>query len=252
MTQGVFYPKPDRRALMAGGLAAAGVVTAGAAHGGTSDDPGPALRALIAESVKAEAALDPLQAVRLGPEAAGRFMDPLSDAYAGARLAAKREDLRRLGLIDRTQLGEVDRLAYDVFRYKTQEALDEFSSGLFEVARLTPLDPSFGLQVSFPDAASGEGAPFRTVEDYENGLKRLEGFAGYLDGTVQRLKEGLAKGYVQPRILVQNVLVEVDVMLATPPRRRPSTSRSASCRPRSANPTGRGSPAPIATSSRPA
>ena len=215
MTEGVFVSKPDRRALMAGGLAAAGVATAGLAHGGTSGDPAATLRALIAESVKAEAALDPLQAARLGPEA-GRFMDPLSDAYADARLAAKRDDLRRLGLIDRAQLGEVDRLAYDVFRYKTQEALDEFSSGLFEVARLTPLDPSFGLQVSFPDAASGEGAPFRTVEDYENGLKRLEGFAGYLDGVVQRLKEGLAKGYVQPRILVQNVLAEVDVMLATP------------------------------------
>ena len=216
MTDRLAGSGPDRRALMAGGFATAGLAAAWPAWAAPSDDPGAALRALISRSVKAEAAMDPLQAGRLGPEAAARFVDPLSDAYAAARLASKRQDLEQLASIPRDRLGPVDRLAWDVFHRQTAQDLDTITSGLFEIQRLTPLDPSFGLQVAFPDAASGEGARFETLADYENGLARLEGFALYLADTVERLREGLARGYVQPRVVVRNVLTQVDAMLATP------------------------------------
>ena len=194
---------PTRRGALGGVLALAG--TAAAAQG--RSDASAALDALIADSARRD---DP-----------GRFVDPLSRSYAEARLAAKTVEMARLEAIDRDRLSPVERLAYDVFAYRTREALDEFSSGRFEIARLTPLDPSFGLQVEFADAASGAGAPFRTVRDYDNGLARLDGFAGYLENTVACLKEGLAKGYVQPRVLVQNVLAQVDVMVALAPRDTP-------------------------------
>ena len=179
------------------------------------------LNQLIADSARAEGSLDPLAANRGGSEAASGFVDPLSDAYGAARLRAKRSEKSRLATIDRRRLGPVEQIAYDVFSYKTDEALTEFSSGLFVIARLTPLDPSFGLQVSFPDAASGAGAPFKTLGDYDNGLARLRGFSGYLRNTVARLKEGAAKGYLQPKVVVRNVLAEVDVMLALPPEETP-------------------------------
>ncbi len=176
------------------------------------------LRELIDRSVRADAALDPLKALRVDPHAAGRFIDPLSDAYARMRLSNKKREMAELMTIDPHALGPVDRLAWDVFHYKTAEVLQDFSSGLFEIKRMVPLDPSFGLQVSFPDAASGAGTPFVTLEDYENGLSRLKGFAGYLRTTIVRLKEGLAHGYVQPRIVVENVLAEVNVALSSAPQ----------------------------------
>jgi uncharacterized protein (DUF885 family) len=207
---------PSRRRVLAGAVACA--TAAGAARAQSPTDGAAEARKLnqlIADSAKAEGAVDPLAATRQG-DAAGGFVDPLSDAYGDARLKAKTAERVRLSAIDRSRLGPIDQIAYDVFAYKTDEALAAFSSGLFYIDRLTPLDPSFGLQVSFPDAASGAGAPFKTVQDYEAGLLRLRGFSGYMNTTVARLKEGVRGGYVQPKIVVQNVLAEVDVMLALP------------------------------------
>ncbi len=208
----------SRRTLVGATLATPALATSALALAPGSGDEGARLNRLIAASVKAEGLLDPLEAARFG---GGEFVDPLSDRYADARLSAKRSEAAELASIDRTRLGAIERLAYDVFKYKTDEALVEFSSGLIEVARMTPLDPSFGLQVSFPDAASGAGASFKTVADYNAGLERLRGFCGYLDNTVARLKQGVAAGYLQPRVLVQNVLAEVDVMLALTPEETP-------------------------------
>jgi len=43
----------------------------------------------------------------------------------------------------------------------------------------------FGFQTFVPDLSSGEGAaPFKTVADYDNNLKRLEGYVVYLDRAI--------------------------------------------------------------------
>ena len=196
-----------RRGTLAGGLALAGLVATTSVRAAASARG--ALDALIADSARAEKG-DP-----------ARFIDPLSTAWAEARRAARTAEQARLKAIDRDALDPVGRLAHDVFAYRLAEDLDEFDSGRSEIARLTPLDPSFGPQVEFPDAASGAGARFVTVQDYENGLIRLGDFAAYLGNVIVCLKQGLARGYVQPRIVVQNVLAEVDVMLALAPRETP-------------------------------
>ncbi|MBV5325516.1 MAG: DUF885 family protein, partial [Rhodospirillaceae bacterium] len=125
-------------------------------------------------------------------------------------------DLAELAAIARDALGPVDRIAYDVFDYRTRQTIELFDTGLFDVQRKAPLNPSFGLQVEFPDFVSSGAAPFADIGDYDDGLKRLDGFAGYLENTVAWLKRGLADGYVQPRIVVTNILAQVDAMLALP------------------------------------
>lgn len=171
------------------------------------------LRALLAASAAADAALDPLgEAGRRAPV----FVDPLSDAYAAALEAAKRRELAGLAAIDRAALGATDRIAYDVLAFRAGQAIARFDSGLFAVARQVPLNPSFGLHVELPDFVAGAGAPFADLADYEAGLDRLTGFATHMDMTIERLREGLAVGRVQPRIIVDNVLAQVDAMLALP------------------------------------
>ncbi len=209
-------PSLSRRLMLSAAfasLAGAGRAATPPPNGAESADA--ALNQLIADSGKADRALDPLQAMRQGrDEADAGFVDPLSDAYADQRLRNKQAEKARLSAIDRSRLGPTGQIAYDVFSYTIDEALEQFSSGVFAISRMTPLDPSFGLQVEFPDAASGAGAPYQTLEDYERGLARLHGFSGYLRRTIDRLQQGQAQGYVQPRIIVTNVLAEVDVMLA--------------------------------------
>lgn len=179
--------------------------------------PAAALRALLEQSEAADAALDPLRAARNGRRSDGPlFVDPLSDAYAATLRANKARDLAALNRIDRAALPPIDRIAYDVFAYKTRQTLALFDDELFAVRRMAPLNPSFGLHVEFPDFLSGGAAPFATTGDYDDMLARIDGFVGYMASTVARLKEGRAQGYLQPKIIVTNILAQVDAMLALP------------------------------------
>jgi uncharacterized protein (DUF885 family) len=197
----------SRRGVLAGAGAGigAGLGLARAQPAGTG--AGAALARLLAET--------PVEA-----SGANTFVDPLSDAHGAQRLRAARSAAARLAAIDRARLTPIDQLAYDVLAYQSGETIGEFESGVFAIQQATPLDPSFGPQVSFPDEASSS-AGLATVDDYEEGLRRLVAFAGYMTVTVERLKRGVAQGYLQPKVLVRNVLAEVDVMLALAPEETP-------------------------------
>ncbi|WP_223796047.1 DUF885 domain-containing protein [Sphingomonas nostoxanthinifaciens] len=185
------------------------------AFAAVNDDAG-RLHALLDRASKAEEARAPLSATRRAPA----FVDPLADDYARALGAERAADAAALKGIDRTRLDVGDRIAFDVFGYQTKRSQEFVSSGAFDVARRAPLDPSFGLQVEFPDFVAAT-APFKTNADYEAGLQRLDGFAGYLDETIVRLREGLARGQVQNRVVVKAVLAEVDAVLAQPVEQSP-------------------------------
>ena len=78
-----------------------------------------------------------------------------------------------------------------------------------------PLNHTGGLQVWYPSFASGsEDAPFKTVLDYENNLKRNAGYAAALDRAIGRYREGLAKGVTQPKLVVHNMIGEFDALIA--------------------------------------
>ncbi|SNS41595.1 Uncharacterized conserved protein, DUF885 familyt [Sphingomonas laterariae] len=179
------------------------------------------LRRLLDDSAAADDALDPIAAAGKGKPGTAVFVDPVSESYARTLRANKQSELAELGRIDRAALPAEDRIAYDVFDYRTRQTLELFESGLFEVQRKAPLDASFGLQVEFPDFVSGAGAPFANAADYERGLQRLAGFADFLENNVVQLKRGLAEGYVQPKIIVANVLAQVDAMLKLPVEESP-------------------------------
>ncbi|RYD60066.1 MAG: DUF885 domain-containing protein [Sphingomonadales bacterium] len=208
----------SRRSMIGGSAALCALpalaLPTGAGAGATATDPAARLHALLDESAAADQRLDPLSTTK--PAGAAVFIDPLSDAYATALLGQKQREMATLATIARARLGADDRIAYDVLSYRAQQMLDTFASGAFRTAQLAPLDPSFGLQVELPDFVTGAGAPFANEADYEAGLARLEGFAGHMDKTIERLREGRALGVVQPQIIVANMLRQVDATLAVP------------------------------------
>lgn len=171
------------------------------------------LRALLEASEAADAQLDPLGAVRKVDAGGPVFVDPLGDSFARRLETNKRRELAALHTIGREALSSVGRIAFDVFDYRTRETLEQFDDGIFEVQRKANLNPSFGLQVEFPDFVSGGAAPFATLADYEMGIERMDGFAAYLVNAIAQMRAGRADGYVQPRIIVENVLAQVDAML---------------------------------------
>lgn len=176
-------------------------------------DADAALLALLERSARADAALDPISGDESPPPGSSPFVDPLGESFARMFESNKRAELAALGAIERSSLSGVNRIAYDVFSYRTKQTVGAFDSGLFDVKRHVNLNPSFGLHVEFPDLVAGTSLPFATVDDYDRGLVRLDGFADYLASAIAQSRRGRVAGNIQPRILIDNVLAQVDAML---------------------------------------
>ncbi|MBB4210302.1 uncharacterized protein (DUF885 family) [Rhodothalassium salexigens DSM 2132] len=182
----------------------------------------PAVAAALAAALDAADArlvsLDPLGALRRGDRSrAASFGAPLADATLEARRAAHAATLADLDAIEPEALGQADRLAYRVLRYETEHALKTIRSGAARIDQLTPLDTYYGAQVSFPDLSTGSGTVrFETAADFEAGLARMDGYVAHLDRMVARLGQGLDSGHVQARLVVDQVIGQLDAMLASP------------------------------------
>ena len=217
-TGGITSMKIDRREALT--LIGAAAFTP-AAPAIAQSDSGSALRALLERSALADAALDPISGDERSPPGSLPFVDPLGENYARMLESNKRAELAELGAIDRTSLNAVDRTAYDVFSYRTKEIVRAFDTGLFDVKRQVNFNPSFGLHVEFPDLVAGTSIPFATTDDYDRGLVQLNGFTDYLASAIAHSRRGLAVGNIQPLILIDNVLAQVDAMLELPLQETP-------------------------------
>jgi uncharacterized protein (DUF885 family) len=146
---------------------------------------------------------------------AGELGDNITDAYFAAERAADENELRQLLAIDRSQLSPTDRIAYDVFKRQKEISLRSSTPEMLALTVVRPIDHFFGFHTFYPDLASGQGAaPFKTVEDYENNLKRHRQYPVLLDRAIGRFREGMASGVVQPKLVVRNVIDQLDLQLA--------------------------------------
>jgi len=174
-----------------------------------------ALKQLFADSDEAMLRRNPLAALFRGDlRYADHLGDMISDAYFDAERAAGEDDLRRLAAIDRSRLTPTDQIAYDVFKWQTETNLKGLTPEMLALTVVRPLDHFYGIQTLYPDLASGTGAaPFKTVADYENNLKRHREFIVYLDRAIARFREGMKTGVVQPKLVVRNMIEQFDVQL---------------------------------------
>ncbi len=173
------------------------------------------LRKLFADSDEGLLKRQPVQALFRGdPRYADRFGDYITDEYQAAEKAAAEADLAALEAIERAALNAEDQLSYDVFKYQTETALKGFEPALLKAAIERPIDHFSGFQTFVPDLASGEGAaPFKTVADYDNNLKRLAGYVVYLDRAIGRMRQGLADGIINPKLVMNNAAVQFDNLI---------------------------------------
>ena len=175
-----------------------------------------ALRALFKRSDEDSLRRNPLQALSRGDmRYADRLGDYFSDAsYEEARQAARRE-LAALARIDRAELSPDEQVAYDVFKWDRETELQGLEGEVFRASVVLPIDHFNGFHTDFADLSSGESiAPYKTVADYENGLKRIADFERAIDGSIERMRQGLAAGIVQPKLIMTNVVEQLDAMLA--------------------------------------
>ena len=198
---------------LAGADAASDQVAASATSQDAAHD---ALFALFEDADERSLALNPMSALFRGDmRYADRLGDYLTDEYSDASRADAELNLRRLGQIDRSALNETDQLAYDVFEYDQRQALKALAPDLLAVTEVRPVNHFSGFHTFYPGFASGQSAaPFDTVEDYENNLKRHENYVELNDRAIARFREGLTSGVLETQLTIGNVISQLDTQLA--------------------------------------
>ena len=141
---------------------------------------------LFKESDEASLKRNPVQALFRGDmRYADRLGDLFSDAHYQGEKAAAEHDLAALHAIPRGELNAADQLAYDVFEYQTKDTLRSLQPDFLTISEALPMNHFYGIHTEYPTIASGQGgAPYNTVADYENSLKRNRDFAANVDEAI--------------------------------------------------------------------
>jgi uncharacterized protein (DUF885 family) len=202
--------------LLAGAATIAAPAHAQAGQVAKAQNPSQALAALFAASDEANLRRNPIAALYRGDlRYADHLGNPLSDEYYAAERSAAENELAALAAIDRGKLTGDERISYDVFKWQRTIDLKGLQPDILAATAVRPVDHFNGIHAFFADISSGDSAaPFKTVKDYDNGLSRIDDFVVIADTAVARMREGMATGVVQPKLVVQNVVEQLDQLLA--------------------------------------
>jgi uncharacterized protein (DUF885 family) len=174
------------------------------------------LASMFAADDEASLQRNPLNAMFRGDmRYADRFGDFISDAYFANERKAAEANLEALKSIDRNRLNATDKIAYDVFKQNQTDALKGLSKEIMDLTVVRPLNHFFGFHTFYPTFASGQGAaPFKTVQDYDNNLKRHKEFIILMDRSVDRFRQGMASGVFETKMTITNVVDQLNTQLA--------------------------------------
>jgi uncharacterized protein (DUF885 family) len=149
-----------------------------------------------------------------------RFDDQFEISISEEHLAKQRElylkSLGELAGIKTAKLEADDRLNYAVLKYSLTLRLD----GLKFNRHLLPVRQLGSTPVEFPLLGSGRGEqPFKTSADYDNFLKRIEKFQDWINVAIENMRLGTGQGIVQPRVVMERTLPQLEAMIVTDPQR---------------------------------
>lgn len=186
-----------------------------AAAAAPAADAGQQLNVLFERYFEDVLKLNPVMATFIGDH---RYDDQLPNSIGPeyreqARLLNERY-LAEVKAIDPASLSPADRISYDIFvreRERTRAA-ERFPD------HLLPINQAGSLITFMPALGSGQNAqPFNTAQDYDNWLKRLDGMVVWMDQAIANMREGIAKGVVQPRPVMEKVLPQLEAMIVAEP-----------------------------------
>jgi uncharacterized protein (DUF885 family) len=118
----------------------------------------------------------------------------------------RREFLRRVYAIEKSQLSDSDQLNYELFRRGLQQNVD----GHKYQAHLLPFNQRGGIQNLDSQAAY---LRFDTVADYDDWLARMGKIDTVVKQIIERAEQGRDEGMVLPRVLMERIPDQIAVQL---------------------------------------
>ena len=174
------------------------------------------LHQLFADSDEASLKLNPISALFRGDKRySAEFGDYISDDYMEQTKRITESDWKRLHEIDRKTLNAQDQIAYDVFEYQSQMTREGLEPRLLALSVVRPINHFAGLHTVYPDLSSGKSAAqFKTIKDFDDGLRRMEGFATYLDHCIDRMQQGIRSGVVETKLTTKQMITQFTDLIA--------------------------------------
>jgi uncharacterized protein (DUF885 family) len=204
-------------------LLAASVVLAGwaviPARATSADDRSQAesqrLHAYFDEYFEAYLRQNPILATSIGdPRYNAVFVVDIAPGALAAEQKLQRDALAKLQTFDRSVLPLQDQLSYDIFKAARERDI----AGFAFPDELIPLNQFYSTPNMFVQLGSGNGMqPFKTVQDYDNFLQRLDGFVAWSDQAIVNMREGVKRGYTLPRLLAERTLPQLQAQVVTKP-----------------------------------
>ncbi|WP_430427473.1 DUF885 domain-containing protein [Parasphingorhabdus sp.] len=201
--------------LAISGAASAQILPAMAAalehHAESEMTEGEKMKALFAKSDEDNLKRNPIGALFRGDERyADQLGDYISDEYYAGEKAAETAELAALMQINRDKLNATDKIAYDVFKRDKEQALIGYSDEIMALTVVRPVNHFSGFHTFYPNFASGKGgAPFKTVKNYEDNLKRHKQFITISDRSIGRFRQGMESGVVETKLTITNVIEQL-------------------------------------------
>lgn len=170
------------------------------------------LKSLFAEHYEANLHLYPSMAQHTGDYRFNdRFENDLSDEHMAAAKKLNDEYLARAQSVNPDDLDDKERLQRDFFidtrmRTKEGEAIPN---------HLLPMNQFYSRANDFAVQGSGESVhPFKTEKDYRDFIAKSGEFSKWVDSAILRMQQGMDKGIVLPKVLIERVLPQLEAQYA--------------------------------------
>ncbi|MDP6994138.1 MAG: DUF885 domain-containing protein [Woeseiaceae bacterium] len=177
-------------------------------------DPGEDFRDLLDEHWEWQMLENPVRASRMGDR---RWNDRWTDNSLEAierRHGEQQKFLRRLRLIDSSQLTETGSLNYELFRRSLENSVDAHQFRNY----LMPMSQRGGVQSL---ESTAETLRLGNAQDYEDWLARMSQIDTVIEQTMERLEEGRKTGYMPPKVLMERIPAQISSQLAEDPQQSP-------------------------------
>ncbi|NAY90295.1 DUF885 family protein [Muricauda sp. JGD-17] len=151
--------------------------------------------------------LNPVSATMAGDN---RFNDEfpnfLSEEYE-EKLKSHYENYKKeLSKFPDDRLSASEQMSKSILEWQCNINLAEFNFN----ADLKPIDQMWSANLFIGQLASGSSAqPFKTVEDYEKWMKRVDGYLEWMASAEENMKKGMETGHVLPKSLIVKVLPQL-------------------------------------------
>lgn len=155
--------------------------------------------------------LDPISATKLGDMRYNdRFPNTLSGAYKDSLKNYYTSYKAEVEKYDDAELSESEQMSKAILEWECDINLETLN---FRNDELFPIDQMWTINLFMGQLASGSGAqPFKTVEDYNNWLKRVDGYLVWMDSVETKMREGIKEGYVLPKSLIVKIVPQLEAM----------------------------------------